>query len=77
VQTHEHVAYRTWPAQRAPQRARGAPDEVRFVERHTRGITLDRERTGTGNAVDRVVQRQRLEDGTQLVKAVGTRTQDA
>ena len=40
-------------------------------------VALDRKRTLARNAVDRVVQRQRLEDGAQLVKAVGPHAEHA
>ena len=77
VQANEHVPDGPVAPQRAPQGVRGAPDQVRLVERHARDVALDGKWTFPRDALDRVVQRDGLEDGPQLVKAVGPHAEDA
>jgi hypothetical protein len=77
LELHDDIANGAAAPQRSPQRLGGAPDQVRVIERHACRRALDRKGTLTRNAADRIVQRQRLEYGAQLVKAVGPHAEDA
>jgi hypothetical protein len=77
VQTHQDIANRTRSTQRAPQCAGRAPHEIGFVERHTRGVAFDGKRAGPRNAVDRVVQGERLKDRAEFVEPVGAHAEHA
>src|SRR5262245_9226695 len=70
VQPHEHILHRPRSPQRTPQRARRTPHQIRFVERNAGGVALDRKRPRPRDAVDRVVQGERLKNGAKLVIAV-------
>ncbi|MNC85597.1 hypothetical protein D3C83_12060 [compost metagenome] len=77
VQANDDVRERRLAPARLPERFSGAPHEVPAVERHARRVALDGERPLARLALDHVVQRDRLEDGAQLVKAVGPHAEDA
>src|SRR4051812_27398372 len=64
-------------AQRPPERLRGLPDQIRSIEGNSRRVALDCEWARAGDAINDVVQRQGLEDRSQLVIPVGTHAQDS